>query len=190
MCGETGGAYRLRGEEESGIARAVCAPSRKSTTSRAALFSLAADRRGHGNSRVDGSAHWGRRGSRRRSSSPRARADAVAACIRGRPCDLPSTSVPPIKRLATTHAPCAPRRPNGRGGPADETIVWRRPMTCGRAAPRILARAGAPCRARAVQIDAQGYLRRAPRQRSKFRAERRAWVSLGRRVFGELLFVC
>ena len=67
--------------------------------------------------------------------------------------------------------------------PANEKIVWRRPMTCGRAAPRALARAGAPGppRGAKLQIDAQGYLRRAPRQRSKFRAERRAWVSLGRR---------
>ena len=39
----------------------------------------------------------------------------------------------------------------------------------------------APPRRPQIQIDAQGYLRRARRQRSKFRAERRAWVSLGRR---------
>ena len=68
-------------------------------------------------------------------------------------------------------------------GPADETIVWRRPVTCGRAAPRGPGESGrsAPPRRSQIQIDAQGYLRRASRQRSKFRAERRAWVSLGRR---------
>ena len=68
-------------------------------------------------------------------------------------------------------------------GPADEEIVWRRPSTCGRAAPRESGESGrsAPPRRPQIQIDAQGYLRRARRQRSKFRAERRAWVSLGRR---------
>ena len=68
-------------------------------------------------------------------------------------------------------------------GPADEEIVWRRPSTCGRAAPRESGECGrsAPPRRPQIQIDAQGYLRRARRQRSKFRAERRAWVSLGRR---------
>ena len=51
---------------------------------------------------------------------------------------------------------------------------------CRAASPGESGRSAPPRRPK-IQIDAQGYLRRARRQRSKFRAERRAWVSLGRR---------